>query len=276
MQAGPGRNLDPRAALDAVGAMAEAEIDIAETALQFARIDRPEDDCDAARALLSAIARDAAAMAIDAPARGKALADLLAGRYGFSGDAADYDNPANANLIAVLQRRRGLPVALGILWLHAAAAAGWAAHGLDVPAHFLITLDAVPERGALPLVLDPFDSGTRLDSERLHTLLRRVAGPEAALRRVGPRAVLLRLQNNIRTRRLGAGDLAGALTASRDMLRIAPEHAALWQEAGALHQRLDQVGAALRCYDRCLALAPAGEAAARLKREIGRLRTRLN
>ena len=76
------------------------------------------------------------------------------------GNVEDYDNPANANLIQVIERRQGLPVALGILWLHAARAAGWPAHGVDFPAHFLIALEGAGGQ----LVVDAFDGGTCLDA----------------------------------------------------------------------------------------------------------------
>ena len=54
----------------------------------------------------------------------KLLAGLLAGRFGYDGDRLSYDDPQNADLMAVIDRRRGLPVALGILYLHAARAGG--------------------------------------------------------------------------------------------------------------------------------------------------------
>ncbi|HVB66827.1 MAG TPA: tetratricopeptide repeat protein, partial [Acetobacteraceae bacterium] len=73
-----------------------------------------------------------------------------------------------------------------------------------------------------------------------------------------------------------AGDLTGGLDATRDMLRIAPDQASLWREAGTLHQRLDQVAAALRCFERFLTLVPTGDAAIRLRREIADLRARLH
>ena len=97
-----------------------------------------------------------------------------------------------------------------------------------------------------------------------------------ALRPMGKRAVLLRLQNNIKLRRLRAGNLTGALSCAEDMLRIAPAHAALWREAGLMNHRLDRIGAALGCLDRALELEPEGEAAARLRRLTEELRQRLN
>ena len=128
---------DPRDALDAIGTLPDTEIDIGDAALQFARIDAPEADWEAARAHLTELARAAAALAetIDAEnlaARAVGLSGLLGGRFGYRGDEQTYDDLANANLIRVIERRRGLPVALGILWLHTAQAAGWEAHGVGI------------------------------------------------------------------------------------------------------------------------------------------------
>ena len=274
---------DPRTALDAIGHLPDPEIDVAGAALHFARIDAPTADWRAARAKLTEIAREAVELArtigrdATLPVLGEALSGLLVGRHGFRGDPDTYDDLVNANLIRVIERRKGLPVALGILWLHAARAAGWGAHGVDFPAHFLF---ALADRGN-QLILDVFDGGTPLDARQLRALLKRVEGERAELRPgllrpMDVRAVLLRLQNNIKARRLGMGDLAGAVICVEDMLRIAPDHAGLWREAGLMHQRLGHVQAALRCLQQFLELAPQGESAARARAAMEELRTRLN
>ena len=274
--------IDPRTALDAVGQLPDAEIDIAEAALQLARIDAPDADWQAARRHLSVLAREAVALASGVPeddiaTRAGVLALLISARHGYSGAAeADYDSPHNANLIQVIERRRGLPVALGVIWLHAARAAGWAAHGIDFPGHFLLGLE-----GATTAVLDVFAGGTPLGVSALRRLLKAVEGPQAELRSgllapMSSRAVLLRLQNNIKLRRLAAGDVTGALSCTEDMLRFAPEATGLWREAGLLNQRLDHVAAALRCYERFLLLAPQGELAMHTRSAVEQLRSRLN
>lgn len=273
---------DPRAALDAIGLLPDTEIDIGDAALQFARIDAPEADWHAAAEQLSEIARAANALAAAIPdddlaARAVGLSGLLGGRFGYRGDADTYDDLANANLIRVIERRRGLPVALGVIWLHAAQAAGWAAHGVDFPAHFLI---AMPGPGGQS-VLDVFHGGTPLSSRDLRVLLKQVEGPDAELRPgllrpMSARRVLLRLQNNILTRRLAANQLESALAGAEDMLRIAPDHASLWQQTAMMNQTLDRIGAALRCFERFLALVPDGAAANDARAAITRLRGRLN
>ena len=273
---------DPREALDAIGTLPDMEIDVGDAALQFARIDAPGADWGAARAHLSELARAATALAetideTNLAERAVGLSGILGGRYGYRGDSQTFEDLANANLMRVIERRRGLPVALGILWLHAAHAAGWAAHGVDFPAHFLI---AMPGPGGQS-ILDVFHGGTPLSSKDLRALLKRVEGPDAELRPgllrpMSARRVLLRLQNNILTRRLSGNDVEGALACGEDMLRIAPDHSGLWQQVAMLNQKLDRIGAALRCFDRFLALVPEGEAAREARAVAGALRGRLN
>ncbi|HET7884006.1 MAG TPA: transglutaminase-like domain-containing protein [Acetobacteraceae bacterium] len=273
---------DPRVALEAIGVLPDTEIDIGDAALQLARVDAPDADWEAARAHLSDLARDAVELAgsigtDDLSMRAEALAGLIAGRYAYAGDSRTYDDLANANLISVIKRRKGLPVALGIIWLHTARAAGWGAHGIDFPAHFLVAL----EGRSVQAIVDVFGGGVTLDARDLRVLLKRVEGEKAELRPgllrpMNARRVLLRLQNNIVGRRLEAGDLAGALTCTEDMLRIAPDHADLWRQAAVMNQRLDRVAAALRCFERFLILVPEGDAAMRIRGAMEELRTRLN
>lgn len=243
------------------------EIDLAGAALLLARVDAPDGDVPAVERHLTSIARSTAGARVaadDLAAQAAFLARLLAGRLGYRGDAETYDDLANANLIRVVERRRGLPVALGILWLHAAHAAGWEAHGVNLPGHFVVGLRR-PGQG--PLVLDPFRGGIVCDTSEL---------PPAALAPMRRREVLVRLQNNIRQRRQLAGDLAGAVACARNMLRFAPGALSLWMDAAALYRRLDDVGAALECYARAAELGEGRELGEQARAAIAELRGRMH
>ena len=276
---------EARAALAAAGQLPDAEIDLAAVALQFARIDAPDADWLSARGQLTVLAKLAVEAAVadreaddgDPERRRAVLAAVVHGRLGFSGDARTYDDLANANLIRVIERRQGLPVALGILWLHAAEAAGWGAHGVDFPGHFLIAL----EGGRGQALVDVFAGGAGLAAPDLRILIKRMEGEKAELRPgllrpMSRREVLLRLQNNIKLRRLRAGAIESALACTDDMLLLCPDHAVLWREAGLMNRRLDRIGAALHCLDRSLELEPEGEAAERTRTVAEDLRHRLN
>lgn len=270
--------VEPQAALEAIGLLPDVEIDVAGAALQLARVDAPGADWKAADRHLSRIAQRAAGItAENLPARASALANLLIKDFGYSGDTETYDDAANANLIKVIERRRGLPVALGIIWLHAARSAGWGCHGVDFPAHFLVALEGYKTQ----VVVDVFHGGRVMTARDLRVLLKQVEGDDAELRPgllqpMSTRRVLLRLQNNIMTRRLQAGDLVGGLRCAEDMLRIAPDQAELWRQAGEMNQRLERMASARDCYQRYLDLVPKGPVADRLRVQLEILKSMLH
>ncbi|HEX2113661.1 MAG TPA: transglutaminase-like domain-containing protein [Alphaproteobacteria bacterium] len=259
--------------LEQVGSLPDAAIDLAETALALAALDYPQADYARYRAHLAALAQEVGARRT-APA--DALRDVLIDTFGYQGDRESYDDLDNANLIRVIDRRRGLPVALSILWLHAARAQGWRADGLNFPGHFLIRV-ADSERA---VVIDPFNGGAVLGEAELAALRRRIGGADAALRPehcapVSNRAILLRLQNNIKLRLLQAKHIEAALTVLERMVLTAPQEPALWHECAGLHESLGNLRTATSCLERVIALA-SGAAARQAAAELAKLRLRLN
>src|SRR5688572_33374700 len=63
--------------------------------------------------------------------RARVLSEVLALEHGFLGDRDTYDDPANADLIEVMDRRQGMPVTLSILYVAIARRAGWQAYALN-------------------------------------------------------------------------------------------------------------------------------------------------
>src|SRR5215469_3368620 len=114
---------------------------------------------------IAAAARDEARRLQHLEAIARTLSSLMTTRFGYDGDRTTYDDPRNADLMSVIDRRRGLPVALGILYLHAARAAGCSASGLNTPGHFLLGL----ELGGHHMLVDPFNGGAALDVDKLYS-----------------------------------------------------------------------------------------------------------
>lgn len=224
--------------LRAVGDQADADINIAETALALGGLDRPGVPLARYQAHLDEIGRDigdAAPDNADAATAAAALREVMSEEYGYRGDEQTYDDMQNANLLRVIDRRKGLPVALAILYMHAARHRGWSMWGLNFPAHFLVRLEVEGAR----LILDPFRGGRVVDTPDLRELLKRLAGDGAELRNdyyqiVGDRDVLLRLQNNIKTRALQQNDLGRAVEIVRRMLLLAPQRYRLYRELGLI------------------------------------------
>jgi regulator of sirC expression with transglutaminase-like and TPR domain len=240
-------------ALDAVGSCADEDIDLAEAALLLAAFDDPDLKLDPYRRHLAALVRDVAAEEAgeSGAARAAALNAVFVERWGYTGDSANYDDIANASMARVIDRRKGLPVALGILYIHAARALRWDISGLNFPGHFLVRLEG--ER----IILDPFNGGQRLNAEELRRLLKVAEGNDAELlpehyEAVSNRDILLRLQNNLRMRLFRAGDVRRAAEITRSMLRVAPEETALWREAGVLYAELGDIGPAISALEQFL------------------------
>jgi regulator of sirC expression with transglutaminase-like and TPR domain len=207
----------------------------------------------------------------------ESLAEIIARSYGYRGDTESYDDLQNADLVRVIERRKGLPVALSILYLDVARRQGWEAEGLAFPAHFLIRVGIDGAR----YVIDPFNDGAVRDASDLRGLLRQVLGPEAELHPqhfdpVADRDVLLRLENNVRLRLARQENWPAAAQSLEHMLAIAPDRAELLFEAGQLNARLDKRRAAIAAFERFLDLeGTAGdpdlrERASSLLRELRR------
>src|SRR5438477_3775810 len=221
-----------------LGASGERVLPIAEAALALASFERPRVPPTHYREHLQLLARDVGrhpGAAGNAAARARALNEIMLLKYGYSGDALSYDDPQNANLMRVVDRRKGLPVALGILYMHTARAQGWESVGLAFPGHFLVRLGEGAER----LILDPFHGGQVCEAAMPRELLTATAGQEIELSPehyapVSDRDVLLRLQNNVKSRLLQAGRQEHALRIIDTMLMLAPDLAELWYDSGML------------------------------------------
>lgn len=266
--------------LRAVGAAPEAAFEIAEAALALAVLDRPGVSLDFYRRHLATLEHDLAA---NAPAEAsiasaaRTLNSVLAGLYGYQGDRQTYDDVQNANLMRVIDRRKGLPVALGVLFLHGARALDWTARGLAFPGHFLIRLEAFGGRA----ILDPFDGGTIVQPAAMRRILKQMAGPKAELQDayyqpVSDRDVLLRLVNNIKGRALQQGDAGRAAEIVERMLWLAPESGGLYRELSLIESARGNLARAIAAAEQAVARADddgqRGEAALLLQQ----LKAKLN
>lgn len=251
---------DSRAILERAGMLADDAIDLAETALALGAMDRRavglswyRDHLDRLVEAVGPTRREDSVA--EAAAR---LRQVLAESYGYQGDTRTYEDLQNANLTRVIDRRKGLPVALGILYLHVGRAAGWSVNGLNFPGHFLVRLETNGERA----ILDPFNGGQSCGPVELRGLLKAIVGADAELEpdhyeTVGNRDILLRLQNNIKTRHMRQGRPDHAIDILERMLLLAPDDPMLWREAGLMRAALGDNEEAIEALERVLALGAA-------------------
>lgn len=269
------------AALREIGRQTDEAIDIAETALLLGALDKPATDLAPYRAHVAALASAVADARDGEPdtleRRVQTINQVLYQRFGYGGDVANYDDPDNANLLRVIDRRLGLPVSLGILYIHLARAQAWPVAGLGFPGHFLVRLDLEARRA----IIDPFHGGQPLEAGHLRDLLKQFQGAAAELEpkhyaAVSPREVLLRLLNNLKTRALQSSDPGRAATILHRMTLVAPQAAAAWRELGLVEAHTGNIRRAVNALETFLSLEPEPKEAEKTVALIKRLKGSLN
>ncbi|ALG70369.1 hypothetical protein VY88_07735 [Azospirillum thiophilum] len=275
---------EAREILRLIGDQPDDEIDLAEAALALGALELPNADLAPYRAHIKAIVDDLAARVSQTDAADDSLDRrighlhaVIGGRHGYSGDHDTYDDLQNANLLRVIDRRRGLPVALGILYMHAARSQGWPMVGLNFPGHFLTRI----EKDGARAIIDPFNEGQTRSVVDLRDLLKATAGSAAELepghyRPVSNRDVLLRLQNNIKLRHLSAHEVPKALEVLEAMRLFAPHEPALWRETGLLEAHAGKLKDAITALETFMALTADEHHRHQTASLIQQLKNRLN
>ncbi len=207
----------------------------------------------------------------------EALAEAMSGDLGLSGDLMTQNHPDNADVLGVCERRRGLPAALGVYYLHAARSCGLQVNGVDFPGHFLLRIET--DEG--PLALDPFSEGrVVLPSELSRRALRTGLTPDVASRLdrlmtpASDRAVLIRLQNIIFARAQAARDYARAERSALRRALLDPTDHRPWLDVAAAREGQGALAGALQALAQAQLLDGGAAIAARAARE--RVRMQLN
>jgi len=224
--------------LNELGLLDDSDIDLIEAGIVLARADRPEADPARLRRLVSgwavALQRDTAP--VSGHGRARRLTALIAGEAGLTGATDDYENALNADLIAVVERGRGLPVALSILYVALARRVGWRAEALNLPGHVIVEVKG----GVDSALIDPFDHGLGMTRARAIEIARHGGGEPVAARfePMSNRQLLVRLVTNQASRARSSGDTRRALRLYERMTTIAPRLSSLWWERARLEQLL--------------------------------------
>lgn len=259
-----------------LGLIDDDEIVLDEAELSLALLDHLATDLQPYEVLLGELAARlevVGAEATSAHERADALSHVLCGEFGFVGDSETYDDPANADLIRVIDRRRGLPVSLSILYVAAARRLGWSADVLDVPGHVLVLVGDA----AAPVTIDPFRGGVLITSQQLARMLTSSEeGVRATTRHVAAmpnRAVLVRLLLNQASRAEQAGASRRALELYGRMTTMAPGYGHVWWERARLELIEGDVSAARTTLASMLEITKEADTRERVLRTLASLRS---
>lgn len=256
-------------------ARADDEIDLAEAALLIAAEDDPDLDVGGYRARLremGATLRHRLRPDISVADTIVALNHYLFAELGFAGDTQDYYDPRNSFLNAVLDRKRGIPITLSIVYLDVGRAAGLNLHGVSFPGHFLVK--CLLRDGMV--ILDPYAKGVSLGiaelQQRLRVLQGGVAPPQSAMAALlctaSTREIVVRMLHNLKGIYSHRQEWARALAAVDRIIAAAPGLAEEYRDRGRFYLHLECFRAALADFEAYLHLQPDAGDAGEIKRQI--------
>lgn len=178
----------------------ESRIDLAEAAMQIARTEYPQLDVPSQLARLDRLADGLDCNPSRPPLENiRDLNELLFVQQGFAGNMEDYDDPRNSFLNDVLERKKGIPITLSLVYAEVARRRSLPIVGVSFPGHFIVKYVSGPKE----ILIDPFAGGAVWGQLECEEKLKSHFGEKAEMKREyllasTPRQILSRMLNNLK------------------------------------------------------------------------------
>ncbi len=175
----------------------------------------------------------------------------------FIGNRRDYYDPRNSYLNEVIDRRKGIPLTLSLVYMEIAKRVGLKAEGIGFPGHFIVRAFS---HDGLPSLIDTFNC-CRLDREGCQGLLDNLYGGsvslnEEHLRASSRRDILVRMLTNLKAVYTRNNFHRQALTAVDRIILIKPYDPSEHRDRGALLTHLSRYPEAIEETETYLRLVP--------------------
>lgn len=171
---------------------------------------------------------------------------------GYSGNPNDFFHPDNSYLHRVMETRRGLPIALGVLWLELAHGIGLTAHGVSFPGHFLVKVqlqegmvvqDPLTGRGLthaqLNEYLEPYQQAWALEEDEMAPL-------DMYLQPASHRDILERMLRNLKNIHQQQDNEVQALAVMNRLITLTPTAWGEYRDRGLVRMERGERSAALK------------------------------
>jgi regulator of sirC expression with transglutaminase-like and TPR domain len=181
----------------------------------------------------------------------------LAGTHRLVGNEECFPFPESSFLNRVIERRAGLPISLSVLYMAVADRAGITLEGVGAPRRFLTRYETPVE----PLFVDPFAGGEVLTLAQCLKRVREVSGVVgddalAALKPVGPRLIIIRMLNNLKSLYACQENWAACWKVQHRLFALQPALFAERRDWALVSLRVGRTGPAIDMLVECLATCP--------------------
>ncbi len=256
----------------------DEEIDLLRAGLAIAAGDYPGLDVDFYLARVDQIASAVRARRGDKFNPYRSIASInfvLFQEQGFRGNRDDYYDPRNSFLNEVLERKKGIPITLSVLYMEVARRVGLELYGVGFPGHFLVKYLGDGEE----IVIDPFHEGAIKTDEELEALLSELYRSEVALnpqflQPVTKKQILERMLNNLKAIYLRREDWQRSLSVADYLVVLNPDSAGDRRDRGLLYLKLECFSSAVEDLEAYLRMAPDAEDAVAIREQIVFLKRR--
>ena len=199
---------------------------------------------------------------------------------GFTGNTDNYYALGNNFLNFVLDKRTGIPITLGVVYIEVGRRAGLPLVGVNFPGHFLVKY----QREHLDILLDVFENGSFMCEEALQAKLQETLGTSASLEsnmlsEATDKEILARILRNLTRAYTLLEHYDKALIAAERITWLLPETAADYRLLGYLHYKNHAYSESIAAFETYLGLAeetPDATAVERNIQHLEKLLSRLN
>ena len=177
------------------------ELDLAQMALLIALTEYPNLDIKVERGYLDSLAEGVSRRVEeegDLLGKANVLSEYLFDEVGFSGDQENYYDPRNSYLNDVLERRRGIPITLSLVYMEVGKRLGMDLEGVGMPGHFLVRVRSSQDE----VLVDPFHRGIFISEQECAIRLQQFVGETVSWDRryvdgVSDRELIMRKLRNL-------------------------------------------------------------------------------
>ena len=182
------------------------------------------------------------------------LNEYLFQTLGFKGDTDDYYDPKNNFLNEVLDKKRGIPITLSIIYVEIAKQIGLDLRITGFPSHVVVKYNE-------EIILDPFGGGQLLSMDDLTEILYRNFGEEIdfspeCLDELPEDKILIRILRNLKNSYAQSYAYEKAMKCTNMILAVESESPDEIRDKGILEDRLLNYDSALTYLNKYLEIAP--------------------
>ncbi len=250
-------------------------IDLGRAALAIARTDYPDLNVDSYLSRIESLAAAVYRRMETGASSYRSIATLnyvLFQEQGFYGNRENYFDPKNSFLNEVLERKKGIPITLSVLYMLVGRKIGLEISGVGFPGHFLVKYCDDQEE----IVIDPFNGGEIRSVSDLQQLLLGLQGAQLAFhpRMLAPatkKQILQRLLRNLKIIYLKEMQLSKTIAVLDRLLILDPASADDLRDRALVSLQLECFAQALADFQSYLQIRPDAPDARTVRRHIARL-----